>query len=247
MWLAKFGVLPDSRHLRLLWPGEQSEIDQITNKGLRPIPRSILQRDKQINKEHQEDANRRDQQIDKEIKKEKMRGLWRLSTTPSSTYLQDHQNALRSMERALHRRDNSLSDNKTPAQKEHIKKYRDMLQIDIQVISSAAFNRFYLKKKDTQVFITSLAEIDRVIEEKVHKQALSHDQTGEPEAAGIIKKVCWADEVDKVIKPPQAEIASLNKETFVDEIEDLKRSLPECYHDYLDVFSKVASDSYPLS
>ena len=40
------------------------------------------------------------------------------------------------------------------------------MQVDIKVISSIAFSQVYLKKKDSQAFVTSLCEIDRIIEEK---------------------------------------------------------------------------------
>ncbi|KAL1979106.1 hypothetical protein VTN96DRAFT_6844 [Rasamsonia emersonii] len=76
-------------------------------------------------------------------------------------------------------------------------------KIDIAAIGGAAFYR-HLKKKDTEIFITSLCEIDKLIQYKKE----SGDGTEE---------------------------------------EELRKQIPACYHDYLDVFSRKASDTLPPS
>ncbi|ODM16369.1 hypothetical protein SI65_08369 [Aspergillus cristatus] len=48
------------------------------------------------------------------------------------------------------------------------------VQIDIAAIRAAPFQR-HLKKKDTEAFITSLSEIDRIIEERRVKDRQKED------------------------------------------------------------------------
>lgn len=59
IWFNEFGVLPDCRKGRPLWPEEPSLKYDITTKMPTILPRSILQRPKQ-DSQHQEDADRRD-------------------------------------------------------------------------------------------------------------------------------------------------------------------------------------------
>ena len=81
------------------------------------------------------------------------------------------------------------------------RKKLDLIGIDIAMIGACAFNR-HLRDKDSQVFMTSLYEIDQIIESK------------------------------------KAEVPA-------EEAAELRQQVPECYHEYLDVFSKTASDTLP--
>jgi hypothetical protein len=59
MWMTKFDILPDCRRKQLLWPDEQSLKDQITTGIMKMVLIQILKKPQKINKEHQQDADRR--------------------------------------------------------------------------------------------------------------------------------------------------------------------------------------------
>jgi hypothetical protein len=70
MWMTKFDVLPDYRRKQLLWPNEQSLKDQITTGIMKIIPIQILKKPQRINEKHQQDADRRNRTMDRQIAKE---------------------------------------------------------------------------------------------------------------------------------------------------------------------------------
>jgi hypothetical protein len=113
-------------------------------------------------------------------------------------YEQEYQENLRKMNQAL-----SNSDNSPCLKKERIsKKIGKILSVDIALIGGAAFHRHIRNKKST-VFVTSLSEIEKVLEEK---QRLEIDEAEEQE---------------------------------------IKQTLPACYHMFVVVFSKKASNTLP--
>src|SRR5271155_2773250 len=82
-----------------------------------------------------------------------------------------------------------------------LKAQHRLLTIDIKEISAVGLH-FNMYKKENEVFVTSLYEIDRLIEEALQDE---------------------------------------DEETR----EEIERRLPAAYKDYIDVFSKVASDRLP--
>lgn len=66
LWFAKYRVLPDCTNRQLRWPDEVSLKDQIVTKNYVPVPRQILQRAKEVNPAHQQDAERRDRAIERQ-------------------------------------------------------------------------------------------------------------------------------------------------------------------------------------
>ena len=70
MWMAKFDVLLDCRRKWLLWPDEQCLKDQITTGIMKIILIQILKRPQAINEEHQQDTDRRNQMMARQIIKE---------------------------------------------------------------------------------------------------------------------------------------------------------------------------------
>src|SRR6266700_7924028 len=90
-----------------------------------------------------------------------------------------------------------------------VKKLIDLPPIDIYYISAVGFYR-NLVQPNTIAFITSLYEIDKLIEEK---EALAYDQ---------FKEVKFTNE------------------------ELVNQKLPEWYWEFKDIFSKTASDTFPL-
>ena len=200
-WFADYGVLADCKNKRLIWPEEQSMQDEVCSKLATPIPRTILKREHRIQPEHQADAIRRDRLMEREIRQ----GALKCSSKeqkyqPSRTEAMDRRDNLAKMGRELQQ----LEDPQQQEKKKHDPQApkKDLLQIDIALIGAAAFHR-HTQKRDTEVFITSLHEIDRMIEEK---------QGG-------------------ISKDPEEEL--------------IAQTLPACYSEYKDVFSKVASDMLP--
>jgi hypothetical protein len=88
MWMTKFDILPDCRRKRLLWPNKQSLKDQITTGIVKIVPIQILKKPQTISKKHQQDADRRNRTMDRQIAKETglQRGILGISSpgTPQS-------------------------------------------------------------------------------------------------------------------------------------------------------------------
>jgi hypothetical protein len=68
--MAKFDVLPDCGRKQLLWLDKESLKDQITTRIMKIILIQILKRPQAINEEHQQDTDRRNRIIDRQIAKE---------------------------------------------------------------------------------------------------------------------------------------------------------------------------------
>jgi transposase InsO family protein len=199
MWFAHSGVLPDCKNRRLLWPEDLTTVDKAFSLVVKPLPRTILKREQAVEAKHQEDADRRDQQIAVINRKNKSRSPQqsRDRYRPRRTYRQDSRDAMAHMDCAFQGSPTASA----TSRKAIIYNDRELPKIDIAMIGAIAFHRHSLRK-GTEIFTTSLYEIDRVID--------------------------WKKEAE-----------------FRQEEEELRQQVPECYHDYLDVFSKVASDTLP--
>jgi len=97
---------------------------------------------------------------------------WAYSSNPSRLEQSDRRSDMAKMSRALQGQDiNAIAVNVKPQRKTTNQR---TVQIDIAAIGAAPFQR-HLQKKDTEVFIASLSEIDRVIEEKREKDRQKED------------------------------------------------------------------------
>lgn len=199
-WFDHYDVWLNVKHRRLVWPDQRSCLDDIQSKQYLEVPKQILQHSKP-DPIHQADMERRDRRFKKEEQRERYRVLKKEES--------DRRLDMAKMSRAL----NSLTDqsgdsprlvttNQRPQEK---MMSQQTTRIDIAAIGAAPFQR-HLKKEGTEVFITSLSEIDRTIEEK---RAEDRQKEGSHEQ------------------------------------ELVQQLLPKQYQEYVDVFSKTASDELP--
>jgi transposase InsO family protein len=162
MWFEKYGVLPDCKKRRLIWPEEQSLRDEVTIQMPTVLPRSILQRPKP-DSQHQEDADRRDQLIESSSRPR--------SYEASRTMVQNHKEALEKMNRALLGIPVSSPVPRTPRSKSDP---LPMPSVRLAVIGTAGFHR-HMKNSQNETFVTTLYEIDRILEEKQSHWAEEHE------------------------------------------------------------------------
>ena len=154
-WFASHDIWLDVKGQKLVWPEQRSPMDAIISRQYLEVPKQVLQCSKP-DPIHQADMERRDKKFEKQKKHEH----YQVPRTEES----DQQLNIAKMSRAL------LLDQETHSTSTSQKPRRKMTsqqttQIDIAAIGAAPFQR-HLKRKDTEVFITSLSEIDRVIEER---------------------------------------------------------------------------------
>ena len=184
-WLAKQDVWLDIKNRKLLQPGEKDErawvVTQyeltITKKALAGAP---------INPDHQKDANRRDRAIAAEKKKAPVRILQRPPgkaaagkkiNKPRQGTLSwgTHQKDLQSNINKINKK---LTGGDPLPQPRPVKKTRfpdNLPKINIVIIRKIGFYRNALKKEST-VFVTSLYEINRILEEKANKRELTQEK-----------------------------------------------------------------------
>lgn len=153
-WFESHDVWLNVRHRRLVWPEQRSHLDSIQSQQYLEAPKQILQRSKP-NPIHQADMERRDRRIEK--------GEQRVRYQVPRKEESDRRADIAKMSRAL--KDQEKSDPSTNQKPRRRTTSQRAVQIDIAGIGAAPFQR-HLKKKDTEAFITSLSEIDRVIDEK---------------------------------------------------------------------------------
>ena len=153
---------------------------------------------KGVNIVHQQDAEARDRALRQEDARRSggAQGQPYIKILTRYTYNEDLQNSLQKMDQEL----KGLIVRPRPRSRSHAKK---PLAVDIKEIGAVGFH-YNLRKKENEVFVTSLYEIDRLIEEALY---------------------------------PEDE----DEETR----EEIDKRLPAAYKDYIDVFSKVASDQLP--
>ena len=187
MWFEAFGVLPDCKNRRLLWPDHPSLREEAQTDIARPIPRQILKQPK-ANESHQKDADRRNQLMEKpEMRERKVR----------KTYGYSHQ------EDTVDKMNRSLRNELIPSKRKK-RTIADELPrkcIEIAAIGGVGFHR-HMTRKGTETFVTSLAQIDRILDEM-------HD----PEHAF--------------------------------EAGEIRARIPKVYHQFVDIFSKIDSNTLP--
>ncbi|KAL1971412.1 hypothetical protein VTN31DRAFT_2344 [Thermomyces dupontii] len=169
-WLADQNVWLDVRNQRLLWPTERSDLDEAL-PAPRFVPRSVLRRPV-ANPARQEDANRRDQAIEKEIAQEKeplgknrqrpKKGKFTDPLVPRTQRV-DYRDNLAKMRRAL------AGEPSEPTPPPLRKKVRFDPKIptttDIAFVGAEAYKR-HIRSPKSECFITTLHELDRAIEDK---------------------------------------------------------------------------------
>ena len=157
----------DVQNQRLIWPYEQTLKDELEASQPKILPKQILQRP-QPQIEHQKDADRQDQKMNQEDQRiERYR-------PPRNEDMDRHSNMWK-MERALNEEQQMRRKSFVHEQNIHgassDRFYRQAMKspkhgsIDIALIGSAPFER-HMRNKKTEVFVTSLYEIDQTIEDK---------------------------------------------------------------------------------
>jgi predicted aspartyl protease len=172
-WLAKHDVWLNMKDQRLIWPEQRSLLEEVQSKQMTVVPKEILKRPTpQEATHHQEDADRLDRLI------EKQEAIQR-QYQPQRTESMDRRSSMAKMDRALIA-GRKLLPTPRPTVIPPPKKTRagDLLVIDIAVVGAAAFHR-HVKKKETEIFVTSIQEIDRIIDEKKRLEDKEDDEAVE--------------------------------------------------------------------
>jgi hypothetical protein len=158
-WFAETGVLIDCKNRCLIWPEgvpqgkEWGRILTTTKENLEPA---------MANPRHQEDADRRDRAMAKEMAATPRTILRRPASSPPSTWKEEQAEQYRKMREELGGRvlQSKEAGPRRPVQEN--KKPRGPA-IDICGITAAAF-RVNLRRKENVLFATSMYEIDRELE-----------------------------------------------------------------------------------
>jgi len=156
-WFARHDVLIDCKRRKLIWPDKRR--DYIAAHEL-PLSREALAEEKP-NPKHQEDADRRDQAMDERpIQPQRILKRPLVGKQSHDIY---HREALGRMEQELALGDEiptvSTNKQKLPGAKSKPR------QVDIALIGGVGFH-IGMKRKENEFFVTSLYEIDRIIDEK---------------------------------------------------------------------------------
>jgi predicted aspartyl protease len=150
MWFEEYGVLPDCKNYRLIWPNEPTIFDDAVSLTYRPIPRKILKRGELLDEAHQQDADRRGQLMEqKDLTKAEPQSKPRLRSRPfCSTPEVTYWDGVKKMNRAL---------NDTTLVKPSV--------LDISSISIGEFVKI-TQCEDEEAFVTTLDEINAVVNQK---------------------------------------------------------------------------------
>lgn len=191
MWFERHGVVPDCKNRRLLWPDQPSLNDEVQISMTRLIPRKILKRPT-ADESHQRDADHRDRLMDGQDVRER-----ETHRKIRQSYGASPQDSVNKINRALKNLPVRLL---VPKKKEQ-KDPQQRKSMEIAAIGGVGFHR-HIQREGTEVFVTSLAQIDRILEE-------IHD-------------------------PERAFKAN-----------EIRTRIPKHYHDEVDVFSKIDSNTLP--
>ncbi|OQD77940.1 hypothetical protein PENDEC_c002G02087 [Penicillium decumbens] len=163
-WFAEYKVLPDCSKRRLIWPEEQSLQDEVASQLSTILPRTILRRP-DPNSDHQRDADRRDRLFEKVDRPPRYE--------PTRTVAEDRKGALAKMERAL--QGETPPNPPTPKERWAQKTYIPASNT-IAMIGGVGFYR-QAKKEGSEVFLISLEEIDRILENKRYERQSEERET----------------------------------------------------------------------
>jgi hypothetical protein len=190
-WLAENRVLPDCHQRRLIWPEERSLKEELVSKHFMTIPRSILKKPRRDGA-HQEDAQRRDELMEKEdstrvrfIPKEST--PQQVPTTHGRTYERSQEAALLRMNRTLReaREEPKREEARRPKglPRDHKAIAKRAAELDIALISAVGFAR-HTRQREVELCMTTLHEINKRLEE-LHIPVSSKD----PEVEEIKKQL----------------------------------------------------------
>lgn len=107
MWLARYNVMVDCNRRRLLWPEEVTLREEIRTKQFTPIPKKLLLRNREVEIQHQKDADRRDRAMEQQDADEsKQRDAITppklgISKSYGKTYSQSYEDSLNRMRKEL--------------------------------------------------------------------------------------------------------------------------------------------------
>ncbi|OXV11197.1 hypothetical protein Egran_01042, partial [Elaphomyces granulatus] len=163
-WMAYFDIWLDVPHNRLVWPQERQALAGVAREL--HVSRSSI-RDSIPNLLQQQDAERSDELLGKGAVPKPVHIL----KVPNRTEAMDRRDSLAKMNRALTGRDcrkkPELSKRLPPLLPEKV------VELDIAIIGAVGMHR-NLRRKNSDVYITSIYEIDRAIEDKT-EQPLDED------------------------------------------------------------------------
>jgi hypothetical protein len=171
-WLAENHVLPDCHNQRLLWPEERSLKEELVSKHFLNVPRKILRRPRS-NDAHQEDANRRDALMGKEdscrVRFKEEPEIIPVPVTYGRSYDKSHEASILRMERELRMAASDLEEEVVvPLPRRQYRDHRAIAKraadCDIALIGAVGFAR-HTRKKQVELCMTSLHEIDKRIED----------------------------------------------------------------------------------
>lgn len=162
-WFAEKSIWLDPGNRRLIWPEDRTQAEEIQEKLNVVVPREILKRPFP-DSIAQRDADRRDKLMDAEDRRAQR---YRVPRTEKM----DRRDGLMKMSRALE----YVEPADPPERDEPRRDLKNLPVIDIAAIGAAAFHR-HTKRKHTEIFITSLHEIDRIINEKKNHMVDSDEQ-----------------------------------------------------------------------
>jgi hypothetical protein len=146
-WFAEHDIWLDPRRQRLVWPEEQTPMEQIQQKQTISIPKEILKRPQPVNPQHQEDADRRDQMMSQSDAIVSRSRRYR----PARTEAMDRRDNWAKMQRELQQLENPPP---LGAKKPGIKTSPiNLPKIDIAAVGAAAFHR-HTRRKDTVRVLT---------------------------------------------------------------------------------------------
>jgi transposase InsO family protein len=191
-WMEYFDIWLNPKDRRLVWPDDESRLAPPPFHKELKVQRRIL-KPKKILLEHQQDVQARDQAFERE---DARRAGGRHSPVPTwiltrqeeqpidedsgyesaeiqiikgNTYEKDTRARLRKMDESIQGASDDIGFHPPGGRNTHAdwtrQRRRDLLQIDIAEISAVGFH-FNMYRKDNEVFVTSLYEIDRIISEK---------------------------------------------------------------------------------
>jgi hypothetical protein len=194
-WFEEHDIWMDIKNRRLIWPEERSLEDRTQLNHELVIARKDLKK-RTPNPLHQEDVACRDQAMAREdrviqkiqiLKREKA-----LSRTTNRTFEKDQLRSLQIMERELRK---PAAEDAEPQRmvKEDKPLPENLPKIDIAMIGAAGFHRNL--KKENEAFITSLYEIDRIIEDKTppDPETQRQDETVEVKERVLKRYHPWLD------------------------------------------------------
>lgn len=164
-WIAENRVLPDCTSNRLLWPEELPPWKEVANQLVWTLPKTILRRKDRVSVNHQRDADRRDKLFAQED----------IKRCSHRAFSRDSERSLKRMKRQMTdpafslRPEEDLAvqqeEERKQAWKECQKRKGATAKIDIAMIGGVGFER-HLRKGDSEIFVTTLAEIDKIVDER---------------------------------------------------------------------------------